>query len=254
MKYKFILGSNDQVFNISLTGRNDILGYDDNVENLINSESDNSINDVSDAEVRRILPISASTLNFNFWNTGTTSYVSTIAPNEFTSNDLYKSTLINSFYIIQVYNNFKEEIQKKYHTGYFNGYEFGVTSITSTYNFNLNLEFSNLYISQDLLNSMNGNDTDYYAKFSFYSAKTGKIYSFYNGDITSNTQNKLYCKISINPNTLKYRFYNSPTNLFELKNTIYDAYIKNTVPSYSIEKTTYPSGTTFTNEGKYVII
>lgn len=257
MKLQIRLTPEDKTFSIPITSRNNMLGYDDNIESLVNAETNNSINNVSDSETRRILPASIYGMTFNFWNGS--NYVTSVAPLEFTASTYIGSTqLTASFYIIQLYDSFSANTQTKYHTGYYNGFDFN-GSLTSSFPALLTgtTEFSNLYLSQNLLDSMSGLTTDFYVKFSFYSGKSGKFYSFSRTNPQSNSlssEDLIYNKISVNPVTLTYTFAQTP-NVYEIvNNPIYDTLINNTVPSFPVEKVNYPSGNTFTTDGTYITL
>lgn len=248
------LQNNDQNINIPINGINNLLGYDDAITSLVSDETDTSINDSVDGEVRRILPSFSRTFNFQFWNGST--YVSQVAPLEFSSSEFSGQTARSSFYIIQVFDSAKEEIQNKKHTGYYNGYDFAKTNLVSSYSYNENIEFSNLYLPQSFLDSKTGNTIVAYIKFLFYSAKSGKFYLFYNNnDPSLTTQDKLYYQISIDKSTFKYTLnpsYGASTiTPRELRNTTYTNFINQTVSSFPVAKPTYPNGNTFTNDGNY---
>ena len=249
MKITIKANSNDKTFNIPITSTNNMLGSDDSVESLVNGETNNSINNVFDLEVRRILPISGNQIEFRFYDGF--SYVATLPPAEFTSDDIGTTALNNSFFVLQLFDTFSGNTQTKYHTGYLSGYNF--ESITSIYDFNSDMEFSNLYITQDLLKSMSGVSKNFYMKFLFYSGKSGKFYSFFNRYDTVETERKMYGSITINPTTLKYS-YNSILSFDELLKPAFNAFIDSTIPTVRIEKPTYPLGNTFTSDGNYEII
>jgi hypothetical protein len=257
MKMQIKLSPNDKMLTIPIVGRNNLLGYDDNVESIVNSQSNNAINNVSDGEVRRFKPSDPYSIQFQFFNGFT---YSTQLPPEFSVNDLGTNAINGSFYLIQLYNTFDGNTQKKYHTGYFNGYDFGTSNINTNYTYNSDLEFTNLYLSQDLINSLIGSTTfyfDFYVRFSFYSAKSGKFYSFSNENQPSvTTEQKLYHKVLINTLTFTYTFNPtySPIILKEIINADYNTLINNTANSVNIEKPAYPNGNTFTEDGTYITV
>lgn len=248
MKLKILLSNNDKEINIPIVSRNNPLGYDDNIQNLVDAETNNSINTVTDAEVRRLKINHAYNFNFKFWNGS--SFVSTLAPLEGLS---ASTTVKNSFFIIQVYDGFMEETQNKRHTGYFNGYEF--SNLVSSYVIDNTFEFSDLYLPKWYLDSMTGTTTTMYAKFLFFSGKSGKFYSFYNANGGDTNQKKLYTTIQVTGSSLNYSYLGGSTlNLYELTNATYDALVNATVPSFPVQKPTYPTGNTFTSGGQYETI
>jgi hypothetical protein len=255
-KYQLKIGVNDKNLMVPAVKIGNLLGYDDDVSTLVSDETNSSINKEVDGEVRRILPLTTKQIQFRFWNGA--SYVTFVAPTEFPSpfTDFNTNAAKKSFYIIQLFDTFKDEVQSKKHTGYLNGYDFAKSNLTSIYTFSSDMEFSNLYVPQSVLDGMSGVTTDFYIKFLFYSAKSGTFYSFFNNNISSTTQEKLYHKISINPNTLRYSF--SPDvaiiELNELLNANYKSFINNTVDSIPVEKPNFPAGNTFTNDGEYISV
>lgn len=254
MKLQIRLTPEDNIISIPITSRNNMLGYDDDIESLVNVETNNSINNVSDAETRRVLPANIYNATFRFWNGS--SYVTNIAPLEFTNADIGSTQLSASFFIIQLYDSFSANTQTKYHTGYFNGYDFN-QSLTSSFPSLIKdtVEFSNLYLSQELLDSMSGITTDFYVKFTFYSGKSGKFYSFSktNPNLSQlSSEDLIYNKITVNPVTLTYTFAQAPDVYEIINNPAYDTLVNNTVPSFPVQKPTYPSGNTFTTDGTYI--
>jgi hypothetical protein len=256
-KISIRLTDNDQSIMIPLKGIGNLLGYDDDVTKAVEDETDTSINDVTDAETRRILPSASAIIQFQFWN-GTIYTSNKVAPLEFTGFTDYNTVAAkNSFYVIQLFDSFRDEVQSKKHTGYYNGFDFAKSNLVASYTFNADNEFSNLYVAQSVLDSMSGTSRDFYIKFLFYSAKSGKFYSFFNQNAPAvTTQEKLYHKININPNTLQYSFVPvyTPIVLRELLNPVYDSFVNATVQSIPVEKPNYPSGNTFDNSGSYITI
>lgn len=252
------LTNNNQNIMIPVGGIGNLLGYDDDITSLVEGETVTSINDVSDAETRRILPNTSASLIFYFWNKTLNVYQTKIAPNEFTGTTDYNTAAAkNSFYTIQVFDSFKDEVQSKKHTGYFNGFDFAKTSLNSVYNLNADREFSNLYIEQSVLNSITASTGGtFYIKFLFYSAKSGVFYSFSastGSELTS--QENMYRKITIDPLTLRWSLNPAGDLVFrEIRNSSYESFINATVQSVTVEKPIYPSGNTFDNTGNYITI
>lgn len=246
------LGTVDNTITLPMVSVGNLLGYDDSLEALIENETSVSVNDVTDLETRRILPQNSSNIQFYFWNGF--GYVNQVAPIEFPPTAFTTTAAKNSFYIIQLFDSFNDENQKKLHTGYYNGFDFARTSLNANYQYNSNIEFSNIYLNETYLSSLTG-ITTIYAKFLFYSANSGKFYPFFNyNDHTLNTQQQLYHTILLNPSARTYTFVNNYNLIVvrELVNAQYSAFINNTVSSFSLKKPVYPSGNTFTTDGTYI--
>jgi len=248
-RYKIKLdGLTDQNITISIKGSGNLLGYDDDVLSLVEDQTVDSINNVSDAEVRRFVPAADYSIQFQFWNGF--SYVTSVAPLEFAPTDYTTAAAKNSFYVIQVFNSYRDEVNTKLHTGYFNGYDFTKTSLFSSYQYTSSMEFSNLYLPQEFLESLTGNTV--YVKMLFYSAKSGKFYSFTNDNIGVTTQEKMYQAFTLDPVNMTYTLSPTPMVFKELLNSAYDQFINDPTASFNIEKTNYPSGNTFTIDGNYI--
>ena len=260
MKVKIKLSNNDKNIILPIGGSANLLGYDDNVQTIINGETNTSVNTASDLEVRRFDANYGSIFTvFAFWNGS--SYVTQLAPLDFAANGLDKSSeqARNSFYVMQVFDDFNEATQTKLHTGYFNGYDFlnksgGGLSTDYTINSN-NTEFLSIYISNSFLEEKNSQTIDLYVKFLFYSAQSGKFYPFSKTSYTSITkQEDIYRKITINTSTFKYTINGSTFSAYEIYNPDYSTLINNTVSSIPVQKPVYPSGNTFTETGNYETI
>lgn len=260
MKIQLKIGSNDKNIIIPMGGSANLLGYDDNVQALVGVETDSSINTTSDLEVRRF-NFSGTSINaiFNFWSGGTfNNYIQYLAPYEFSGLTSESEEARNSFYVMQVFDTFDEATQRKLHTGYFNGYDFLAKSSNLTTNYvtnNNNTEFISIYISNDFLAERNSVTIDLYVKFLFYSAASGKFYPFSRKSYsTTNKQEDVYRKITINTSTFKYFVDGNVFACYEIYNPEYSTLINNTVSSIPVQKPVYPSGNTFTESGNYETI
>lgn len=261
MKFTIKQSSNDKKLVIPFGGINNLLGYDDDMETLVSNETDNSINNETDLEVRRFKSAISTNFEmwFHFWNG--LSYVfpnsqTSLAPLDFAANGLTSSSseVRNSFFIIQIFDSFDEDIQKKLHTGYFNGYDFttraGSSGLSTNYVVDNDSEFLSLYIQNSFFEGMSGLVT-LYAKFFFYSAQSSKFYPFSNIQSPTTVQS-IYIPITFNLNTYTYTY---PTNLidfYEITNPAYATLINDTVDSLPVQQTKYPSGNTFTSDGIYI--
>lgn len=262
MKFKIQLGQNDTLVQIPITSQGCLSGYDDDVESMVTDETDASINNVSDAEVRRFLPDKEYELFFNF--TGNSGYVTYLTPNEITGSTTgvtYDTAVKNSFFVVQVYDGFKEETQNKKHTGYFNGYEFFTDKDSGGYisqytGYTADMEFSNFYLPINFFPETGSTNVVFYAKFMYYSAISGKFYVFFNGtdgDTPPSSQGGLYFALTADTQTMQYSFGPTDTlTMFELVDTAYTTFVNNTVTSTPLEKPNYPTGTRFTLDGTYI--
>lgn len=252
MKIQLKLSSNDKNISIPISIKNTLLGYDDNIQTIINSETEESINDVSDLEVRRFT-LSGDTeinLTFNFWSGNT--YIDEIIPLSGLTNSSEETR--NSFYVMQVYDGIDENTQTKLHTGYFNAYDFyyRASGLSSNYLIDNTSEFLSLYLENGFLE----NETlTLYVKFLFYNARNGKFHTFAKQEYSGVTvQDDIYHTITLNNDTFKYNITGGNFVLFEMTNTEYNTLVNNTIQSIEVQTPNYPTGNTFTNEGNYIEI
>lgn len=238
----------DANINIGFKSVHDLGGLSQDVENLISKETDSNINPVVDEEKRRFTPSGATTVSMYFYSTGTTSFVNTVAPNEFTVNDILTQQFRSSFYVYKIFDSPFENNQNLVNTGYVNGFSF--TGISSTYVWNNGFEYTDIHIPLSYLNNVTAITSSLYLKMNFYSGKSGKIYPF-SGITTTNTELDQYATLSINKIS---KTYTTPTDFRfkEIRNQIYVDLINDSIESLSLEKPTYPSGNTFTTDGYYV--
>lgn len=249
-KIKFIPNV-DRKIEISFTDSVNFVGLQENINNFVTEEIGISINDVIDAETFRYLPISATTLTLYFYsgNTYDDSYeFAGFTTGETLLNDV---VVLRSFYIIQIYDSTTSEKQTLLNSGYFNGYNFiKLNSTGTTYVYDQEEEFTNLYVPQWFIESLSGQTTTIYGKISFYNAKTGKLQLFSISNSNPTIDSDLYFPISLNPSGFTYTI--NPIIAYEIKNTTYINKINNTITSFDNKKPSYPTGNTFINTGKYI--
>jgi hypothetical protein len=244
---------NIQIFIAENTSFN---GLQEDIDDFVAVETGLSINDVEDKETFRYLPESANTLNIFFFSGGT--YDDTYEYAGFTSGEttLRDEVILRSFYLMQVYDLVIPEKQTLLHTGYFNGFNFiNINNTGTTYTYDSDTEFSNLYIPQWFIETLSGQTTTLYGKISFFNAKTGSLQLFSITPSASyvepNTDADLYLEINLNPTGFTYSA-STTTYGFELQNIDYVEKINNTLDVFDNEKPTYPTGNTFLNTPEYV--
>lgn len=265
MNLKFNLGSN-----------NKLLGFQQEIDNLTQIVSTDLINPSIDAEERRIkyLPgITPLSLTFKFYNSIVNNWSATFLNAGFKQDEIISMNqkTLNSFFILDFYDNVNPTTQRKIFTTYLTkiiGYDINGNRIyTPTYTIGsvIQNQFNCLYVPIWYLNSFTGNTVNGYIKFSFYNAINGKIHNFYNLDngnpLPGNYVNpeKLYFKTEINKLNMTWRIHTTSfpnANAYELfdANT-YINKVNNTVVNYNKELQNYPTGNTFNYEdGTYSII
>lgn len=239
IRNKIRLTNTDNSIKLTLKNVNDSLGYDQDVSNLITSETKAKINKPSDNDLTLYTLESGSTLTFNFFGT---AYTTSFLDIGFESGDTYNLFGKKSFFIADTYTSFDLANQQKIGQNYING----IKSLTSIYNINKLggcREFYHWYISD---NYFTGNTLTAYTKFSFFNAKTGDINVFYNKDnelLTSEL--KLYVPTIFNLETKTFNFDNISLNLYELVNESYRQRIQRSLNPFGNKSLNLPSGTTF---------
>lgn len=241
IRNKIRLTNSDSTIKLTLKNVNDSLGYDQDVSNLITSETKAKINKPSDNDLNLYSLESGSTLTFNFFGT---AYTTSFLDIGFESGDTYNAFGKKSFFIADTYTTYNISNQEKISQNYING----IKSLTSTYNINGNKlggcrEFYHWYISD---NYFTENTLTAYTKFSFFNAKTGNVNVFYNKDNELLTNElKLYIPTIFNLETKTFNFDNISLNLYELVNESYRQRIQRSLNPFGNKSPNLPSGTTF---------
>jgi len=167
------------------------------------------------------------------------------------------SNMLNSFFIMELYDTYDPYTQTKISTNYLTkvlttGYNNEPRYLVSAPS---NNQFNDLFLPVSFLEANYGvSIITGYTRFSFYNAKTGRISLFYNSGNTSMlTPEKLYFKISINPLTKTWMFDNTnPTAVEILPTNAYAERINNTINNTENKKQNYPVGSIFNpNTGTY---
>lgn len=241
IRNKIRFTNTDNVIKLTLKNVNDSLGYDQDVSNLITSETKAKINKPSDNDLNLYSLESGSTLTFNFFGT---AYTTSFLDIGFESGDTYNAFSKKSFFIADTYTSFNISNQEKICQNYING----IKSLTSTYIANGNKlggcrEFYHWYVSD---NYFTGNTLTAYTKFSFFNAKTGGVNIFYNKDNELLTNElKLYIPTVFNLQTKTFSFDKTTIDLYELVNESYREKIQRSLNPFANKSPNLPSGTTF---------
>lgn len=231
----------DQNILISISNNTDLGGLSDGLNSFIEKETGLSINPVDDGDIIVYVPTVDITYEFEFYNSGTTSYGVTLENAGFISDDLNTDFLYKSYYIFQVYDSIKSESQKLLHTGFFCGYLFP-TGFTSSYLFTPSREISNFYLKNIDLSNYTGNSV--YLKVSFFNAKKGKQQLFYNSSKSGDlTENIFYFDIILDKNNNSYNM-SSFVTAKEFINFTYVNKINENTNVTPQEKPVYPTGNT----------
>lgn len=249
---------------INLGDGKHLLGYQQEIDNLTELTKQELINPVIDGETRRFKYEqygNATYLSFYFY---AGAYGCTFADAGFSSVEIstLSSKVLNSFYIMELYDTFDPYTQTKISTNYLTKILTNAFNGTPKYTVNVpsNNQFNDLYIPQSFLDAKYGvTMITGYTKFSFYNAKTGRISLFYNSGNTSMlTPEKLYFKVRIDTYNKTWSFIGSaspnPTAVEMLPNNAYVQRVNDTINNTENKKQNYPVGEAFDkNTGTYII-
>lgn len=246
----------NQYIEIPLTENVGFLGIQDDINDFVAEETGLSINEVDDAETFRYLPSGATNeLNIYFLSGGT--YYDNYEAAGFTSGETSSldEVIMRSFYLIQVYDSTSTQNQTLLSSGYYNGFNFiRENDLTTTYNYNSDDEFSNIYLPNWFIEALGSGTTTIYGKVSFYNATTGKLQLFSNSTtgiyVEPTVDGDGYFEIELDPDTYSYDV--DTIYSYEMSNAEYVDKINQTLDSFDNTKPTYPSGNTFVNTGKYI--
>jgi len=242
----------DQNIIINLSNNTELGGLSDGLNFLIEKETGLSINPADDGDTTTYTPTVAIIYNFQFYNTGTTSYDLTLANAGFAIEDLTTDFLYKSYYLIQVYDSINLESQNLLHTGFFGGYLFPTGFLTS-YLLTSDREANGFYLKNINLKNYTGNTI--YVKLSFFNAKKGKQQLFLNNakQITGDTtENIFYFNATIDRINKTYSYGVSTLDAKEFINYIYVDKINENINITPQEKPSYPTGNMLINNQYFI--
>jgi len=243
LKYKIQpIPAQDINIKIALSPDNTLSGLSEDIDDFVERETGLSINAADDGDTYKYLPTGETTMTFEFYSGGT--YSADLYYAGFESSDIgFTNPIFSSFYLITLFDTRSRSSQQKLHDGFFNGFKFIAQSATTIYNINADNEFSNLYITNDFINTLSGNTTLYFT-LSFFNGKTGEVQLFFNSDkyLTGDTtQNVNYFELELNPTGKTYT-WNSSINAKEMTNTGFTETYNETVDKFENQKPLFPTG------------
>src|ERR1035437_3649942 len=237
MNFKFSLGSNDN-----------FIGFQQEIDSLMQSTTNDLINPAVDAEERRFklnpIPSNTITLQFKFSNLSLINFIAAgFTQNEIDQND---TNLLNSYFILDFYNTYDINTQTKIFTTY-------LTKLSKfpIYSISTNNQLYYLYVPISYINGQTGTIVTGYTKFSFFNAKNGTTTLFYNENNESfTTPEKLFFKTELNLINNTWKFITPSYPIIDVKeiinNALYIKRINDTYDNFDNLQQTYPSGNTFT--------
>jgi hypothetical protein len=260
IRYNNNITGNTMNLKINLGLHNNFTGYQQEIDNLTSFTTTDLVNPETDAELRRFKLYDDSNLyntasiSFLFYNKITQVHIANFITNDFTPFEISSKTknITNSFFILDYYDSYNEYNQNKIFRTY-------LTKITTIPIYTIiNTQFYYLNIPVWYIDSITGNTTTGYIKFSFYNAKTGKIVLFYNHDNQSLlTSEKMFFKTELDL-VNKTWYIDTPSyplmKAYELEsNALYTNRINATNTTFDNLQQTYPTGNTFNYQfGNYL--
>ena len=241
LKYKIQpIPAQDINIKIALSPDNILSGLSEDIVNFVEIETGLSINAADDGETYKYLPTGETIMTFEFYS-GTT-YSADLYSAGFEASEIgFTDPILSSFYLLTLFDTRSRSSQQKLHDGFFNGFKFIAQSATTIYNIDADNEFSNLYITNDFINTLSG-DTTLYFTLSFFNGKTGAVQLFFNSGLTSNTtEDRNYFSLELNPTGKTYT-WSSSINAREITNTGFTKTYNETIDKFENQKPLFPSG------------
>lgn len=257
---KILSSGNDINITIALGNANDMYGYEQENNDLLNKYGNDLTNKPIDYEIRRFeYRLPSGFIRFYFNDDG--NYGSNFNSAGFDNTDIYfySNAFRNSFFIMEIYDDYNQYTQNKLFSGYLT--KFNGESTTFNELKNKSFQLNKIQIPIHYLDDIEDDIVFLYASFKFYNAKTGKLQNFYNYNYSeNNTPINQYYKIKLIQSDMKWNFISKSNqnitniNLREfILSTAYNERINNTLKSIDDREQKYPDKNTFdANSGTYV--
>jgi hypothetical protein len=234
---------------IGFDSNNDLLGYQQEIDNLSEVTTLDLVNPVIDVEERKFKlnpNVDTSVFSFYFYNG---DYNISFINAGFTQNEINArgNTILNSFFILDFYDTYDVNTQ----TRIFRTYLTKIGNIPQyTIKSSTNNQLYYWYVPVSYIEQFTGSTVTGYTKFTFYNAKTGKITLFYNLDNqTMTTPEKMYFKSKLNLVNKTWELLGTSSPYLNAKQLInetqYNNKINNTVTNINNIKQDYPTGDTY---------
>ena len=238
---------------ISLSSNDNLIDYQQEIDNLTQVTSLDLVNPVIDGEERRFKlnpnPTTNITLIFQFYNVTGSTYQTLFTAAGFTSNEINfnDDKLLNSFFILDFYDTFDINSQTKIFTTYLTKVLASTGGTQYMIGADNNNQFYRWYvpISYFTDSTMIG-----FVKFSFYNAKTGKITTFFNADnVNLTTPEIMFFKTQLDLTSMTWKFLTTSYPIITAKeiinNTLFTDKVNNTVTNMNNLQQNPPSGNTY---------
>jgi hypothetical protein len=253
----------DTFIKIPFSIANNLVDYQQEIDNANEEAKKESINEVIDHEVRRYTynEPSSTILKF-FFGTGHNVEFGVNGAG-FSEADITNGgdTLLNSFYILDFYDSFNDQTQTKIFTTYMTQIltgelDVGVPIPEYTISNSSAYQFNSWYVPQDYLDPFLYSGYTVitgYVKLSFFNAKTGRVTLFYNkANDGLNTPQKMYFTAYLYPATMGWQFITDTPEAYEVAaGNAYAQRINDRVDGFDNLQQEYPEGLIFEDDGTY---
>jgi len=250
---KTILKNNkDNYLTIPLSIKENVVGLQQEIDSITQFETNKSINDVNDNEII-ILKFAGNydtIFNFQFYNGNwNNSYLNAdFTEEEYNTNDI---TFANSFYIFNVFDTYKKNIQNIINYQYITTLKNGNTNtLLAEYNIANQSQMKYLFFPKYIFNEID-NEKIFYLKPLFYNAKKGILTIF---EINGYSPSNLFIEIVVNKQNMSWfpncnSILNCQYNFREMtNNSYYRDELNKTMKTLPILLPNYPDGNVFNYE------
>lgn len=250
---KIYLGKNatGATLTFGLSRNTDFTGYQQEIDSITEETKQELINPIQDFEISKFKYGDTTGLRFYFLNSSNTTHSNTYINAGFSSTEIAdKADVVrNSFYILDFYDTYINNIQTRIFTNYQT--QIGTTPYFQFYGSQY-YQMTHNNVPKWFLDEQYVDPIQIYVKFSFYNAKDGKLLLFYNNSINDITNpENMYFKANLHPYTKTWNFLSS-VNAYELNpNTEYVQRNNETFQNFENKKQNYPSGNLFKDDGTY---
>lgn len=278
IKEKIKFNNQDVVLKINLGVGNNVLGYQQEIDNITEDIKEDLINPVIDYEVSRFKynsdEVTTTYLYFNFIANGSTTINSFLTSGGagFTLTEVSQKSknVLNSFFIGEIYDSYDFYTQTKicttYNTQILEGNTYlGLGLPIPSYDIDNSTsnQFNVFNIPKWFIDEQTGSTVTVYLKYSYYCAKNGSVALFYNewNNTTelSKTPQLMYFKVILDIPTMTWKFditgieFPTTINAKQLPYTnLYSQQVNSGVDNFDNEQQVFPSGNTFIKTtGKY---
>lgn len=262
IKEKVKKTNSDIVIKFPINSGIEFTGKQQEINKLTDFNTFDVVNPPVDGEkIRFKYGLSSGIIAFEFYNDGIDFFTANLKNTVFTVDEVNKrsSNVRNSFFIMDVYDSFDAYSQNKIFSSYLSKITYYNNGEPIFFLYDKNVQWNKIAVPNEFIRQQTTNQITAYAKFTFYSAKTGNLtpfFNFNNNNLT--TPEKYYIKIIFNVLNNTYEFQTTNINnirfreITETENPSYYSKINNTVNNFNEININYPVGNTFnSNERDY---